>query len=456
MATNLMLGRLVLKQRSTRCSRSSFVALAFQAPSPHSLFPASSRRKTISSSGGTELAQQTFRERTHSNNPGAIRSLHAAAPAPPDDATTTAAASTETAAATAARGVAVRPTTGVVDATSPILAGLNPSQIEAVTQPMASVTRVVAGPGSGKTRVLTSRIAWLLQQNTRDRILGVTFTRKASGEMQERLHRLLAEQEQTTPTATTASRPEVVQETVGDATASTPVGLDRVTLGTFHSICAKILRWNGDHLASLPSVIDDMSKSPSAPVLDGNFNIADQGEQVRIVKECLAEYNIDLKPYDLKPLQVLNTVSQFKRMLSKGENPFAEPKDTTTYELRVVQITQKVYYRCREKLLSTNCIDFDDLIYLTRELLLVNDDLRSRLQNRWNHVLVDEYQDTSQTQMDLIKLLTDRSLFVVGDADQSIYSWRGAHVGSLSDFANDFRQYHTDGVSTVYLMENYR
>lgn len=339
-----------------------------------------------------------------------------------------------------------------VDGNSPILQGLNPSQVDAVTQPVASITRVVAGPGSGKTRVLTSRIAWLLQQKASNhRILGVTFTRKASGEMQQRLNKLLVEQQQLIMSKSS----DIAEETVGDVKA-TPAGLERVTLGTFHSICAKILRWNGDHLVSLPSVVDDMSKSSSRPVLDGTFNIADQGEQIRIIKESLTEANIDLKSYDLKPLQVLSAVSRCKSILAMGENPFPDENGKKQTIRPVMHIAKKIYFRYREMLLSSNCIDFDDLIYLTRELLLINEEIRDRLQKRWNHVLVDEFQDTSQTQMDLIKLLTSSSLFVVGDADQSIYSWRGAHAGSLSDFEHEFKKYNVDGVSTVYLMENYR
>jgi superfamily I DNA/RNA helicase len=208
-------------------------------------------------------------------------------------------------------------------------------------------------------------------------------------------------------------------------------------------------------LARLPSVIDDISRSKSQIVLDSSFNIADQAEQLRILKEVLEEYNIDLKQSNLKPNQVLNAIGRCKAMLFHGENPFPDGNKKKRIS-PAMAIATKVYYACREKLLSSNCIDFDDLIYLTRELLLVSEVTRDRLKRRWTHVLVDEFQDTSQTQMDLVKLLTSSSLFVVGDADQSIYSWRGANAGSLSDFENAYKGLHVEGVSTVYLMENYR
>lgn len=372
-------------------------------------------------------------------------------------------------------------TTASYASSSPILQDLNPSQIQAVTQPVNAIARVVAGPGSGKTRVLTSRIAWLLQQtetcsaenNSSDpRILAVTFTRKAAGEMQQRLHKLLAAQQEYNNNNNMDNNfddDETMLAVVdGDhGTTTTPTGLDRVTLGTFHSVCAKILRWNGDLLASLPSVVDDMSSSHSPIVLSGTFNIADQSEQLRLLNEILKEYELDttMKLYNIRSTQVLNKISWCKSQLAHGEKPFPSEREKERKWKKALDIAAQVYYPYREKLLSSNCIDFDDLILMTRELLLCNEEIRDRLQRRWKHVLIDEFQDTSRSQLDLVKLLTSDSLFVVGDADQSIYSWRGAHAGSLSDFAKEFHMYSSsssssdddgDGVSTVYLMENYR
>lgn len=331
-----------------------------------------------------------------------------------------------------------------------ILEGLNPSQVEAVTQPLSSITRVVAGPGSGKTRILTARMAHLLQTDPRSRILGVTFTRKAAGEMQLRLEKLLTEQSTRDgdANASRAGDDEIVQEGEGGAYAK---GIHRVSLGTFHSICAKILRWNGDRLASLSSVQRDMVGSLNATVLDNSFAILDEGEQLRILKTCLDELNIDLSRLGMKPRPILSAIGEVKALYAQGKDPFRDKKPAMTS----LKVAAKVFSRYRQELLAANCLDFDDLILLTRELLLEHDDVRENLHRRWTHVLVDEFQDTSRTQLDLVKLLTSTSLFVVGDADQSIYSWRGAHVGSLSDFEHEFRDC-LGGVQTVYLMENYR
>jgi DNA helicase-2/ATP-dependent DNA helicase PcrA len=356
--------------------------------------------------------------------------------------------------------------------TSSIMEGLNPSQVEAVTQPMSASTCVMAGPGSGKTKVLTCRIAYLLEQDRRNRILAVTFTRKASGEMQKRVEKLLSQQQSVEddllmyppgmnqndgmvyPPGFHQQQEEhnqIVEETVG----SSPKGLERVTLGTFHSVCAKILRYNGNLLATLPSVINDMT-NPEAPInLDGSFVIADQSDQLRILKECFDEAEIDLKKSGIKPLVILNAIGSIKESLSQGIDPF-KSNDRRKPIPKSMRLAKDVYGSYREKLFSNNAVDFDDLILLTREMLQENKELRQRLHQRWGHILVDEFQDTSRSQMDLIKLLTSSSLFVVGDADQSIYSWRGAHAGSMSDFAMEFKNYGDNGVVTVYLKENYR
>jgi DNA helicase-2/ATP-dependent DNA helicase PcrA len=199
-----------------------------------------------------------------------------------------------------------------------------------------------------------------------------------------------------------------------------------------------------------------MEKSKVPMNLDGSFNIADQGEQIRVLKEVLKECDIDLKDWsglgkEIKPLSVLQTIMRCKVLFSRGENAF-EDKDASV----LTKLAFQLYYPYREKMLSANCIDFDDLILLTRQLLMVDEHVQDRLQTYWPHVLVDEFQDTSESQVDLVKLLTRNSLFIVGDADQSIYSWRGAHASSLTDFENQFRDMHKNGVSTVYLMENYR
>lgn len=344
-----------------------------------------------------------------------------------------------------------------MDEKSPILRGLNPNQVDAVTKPINSITRVVAGPGSGKTRVLTNRIAYLLQQNSHDKILAVTFTRMAANEMKERLRKLIEEQEIFTPSK---GQSYINEEFIGvDGNHISKEPLSRVTLGTFHSVCSRILRWNGEYLATLPSVQDDMSKSanPNCILLDGNFRITDPKENERILKETLNEYNIYLSDKKfLRIDQIMNTICCFKSMLSSGKNPFRLKVVDFDFVPEQVEITKKIYYRFREKFISTNRLDFDDLIYLSRELLVHHPGVRTQLQQLWQHIFVDEFQDSSVAQVELVQLLTTKSLFVVGDADQSIYSWRGACANSLSDFANVFKRYHRKGVSTVYLMENYR
>jgi len=344
------------------------------------------------------------------------------------------------------------------DVESPILRDLNPSQIEAVTQPLEAITRVVAGPGSGKTRVLTSRIAHVLEKDNRNRVLGVTFTRKAAGEMQQRLHNLLLE-----TAASSTTNDDIVDGEDGSASPY-PRGIDRVTLGTFHSISAKMLRWNGDRLSSLPSVVRDMTGSRNPTVLDGSFAIIDEGDQLRLLRECLEDAGIDLGKANLKPRPVMTALSECRELSSRGVDPLqhiasamssSKRGENTPRVSKAMEVAAKVYYLYREKILSRNCLDFNDLMYLARELLINHPDVRESLQRRWTHVLVDEFQDTSRTQMDLVKLLTSSSLLVVGDADQSIYSWRGAHVGSLSDFEGEFEGFLGE-VTTIYLMENYR
>ena len=346
----------------------------------------------------------------------------------------------------------------VIDDQSPILRGLNDNQADAVTKPIRCITRVIAGPGSGKTRVLTNRIAYLLQQNSRDKILGLTFSRKAANEMQERLHKLIEEQERLFPSKRRSYIDEEFIGTNGND-ANTEGALRRVTLGTFHSVCSKILRWNGDYLASLPAILNDMSKSPTSNtniVLNGMFHISDPRENLRTLREILEEYQINLNnEKNVKLDDIMKVIDSIKVQLFAGENPFDKLSGVDTASRKVV-IARQVYYRYREKFLSSNCLDFDDLLYLTRELLTHRPEVRTRLQSRWDHIVVDEYQDTSIVQIDLIKLLTTDSLFVVGDADQSIYAWRGAYAESLFDFAKEFHEFSRDGVFTVYLMENYR
>ncbi len=374
-----------------------------------------------------------------------------------------------------------------------ILDGLNEAQVEAVTQPLESITRVVAGPGAGKTRVLTCRIAYLLKRDDEDkkgrtnsRILAVTFTKKAASEMQHRLESLLQDDEEYQNKLLSSSSPsdqelnshdqgdeiyeEVVRHDGSNGGVSSASMIRRVSLGTFHSICAKILRWNGSELGALPSVRQyspkDSDRGGDACV-DGSFAIVDQTEQMRIIKQCLTDCGIDLKgsgrgQADIRPITILNAVGQLKSddAMEAVSRPTAGGGDDTATGIKMTakvrRVAEEVYPMYRKTLVSQNSLDFDDLILLTRELLKTNEDVRERMAKRWQHVLVDEFQDTSEVQLDLVRLLTTSSLMVVGDGDQSIYSWRGAHAESMSDFVQKFDKAGEKEVDTVYLMENYR
>ena len=346
---------------------------------------------------------------------------------------------------------------------------LNDSQCQAVTHSRESFTRVVAGPGSGKTRVLIYRIAQLLQHNRNDRILAVTFTKKAAGEMQERLADLLnsihAEQIQQIQQRQHDAHDidlnailcddeyydEPVDNLDKEQTIDVTCQLGRVTMGTFHSVCAKILRWNAEYLPDLPSVLKYSPQDHAT--INTNFQIADQTEQLRILHEVFQDADIKVQQLRVRPYHILGAISNCKEAFAQDKNPFGT--DGKGNKKKVLSPLMKYAATCyepyRRKLFMSNQLDFDDLIYLTRELLSEHETVRQRMRQRWNHILVDEFQDTSLSQLDLVKLLTSNSLFVVGDADQSIYSWRGAHSGMMQEFVH-----HFENVLTVHLTMNYR
>ena len=250
------------------------------------------------------------------------------------------------------------------------------------------------------TSVLTSRIAYILKEDPKARILAVTFTRKAAGEMQERLETLLKasasypnssnKQQQRPPSGGGGSDGTSITEEEFSEGAASPTyirELSRATLGTFHKICADILRFNGNFLASLPSITNEMMGRGNATFLDGSFAIMDQSDQLRIMKECLTMANIDLKESGVKPLLVLTALSDVKSRIVKGEDPFrADPKKKK--KPKHVEIALKIYGIYRENMLSNNLLDFDDLIYLSRELLMENPEVRQQLHRRWTHILV--------------------------------------------------------------------
>jgi DNA helicase-2/ATP-dependent DNA helicase PcrA len=415
---------------------------------------------------------------------------------------------------------------------------LNDSQKEATLRPRYSITRVIAGPGAGKTKVLTCRIAHLLLDNddyNREGILAVTFTKKAAMEMESRLTDLLSSLvSESSNDDQMADDPALEQgEFVqyGNADPSGENNLDnayarsllrQATVGTFHSVCSKILRKFGKELGELPSVrqcigvmnlsgaqlaqegIQTLISGEQSTVvtltLDGSFNILDQSDQLRLLKDVLKEHNIELSSPvassqrngdDIRPITVLNAISLMNTeeaiSITQGGRKEGDT-ESSKMSKKVRQIATQIRTPFQKAKYTQNSVDFDDLILLSRELLLQHEDIREVLHSRWRHILVDEFQDTSQVQLDLVRLLTTNSLFVVGDGDQSIYSWRGASPESMTlDFELAFhnRKHGWEGllkhdvgltkylericggdssvadsttleVKSVYLMENYR
>ena len=275
---------------------------------------------------------------------------------------------------------------------------LNKQQLNAVTVGNGPVL-VVAGPGSGKTRVLTQRIAYLIAvEGTRPwQILAVTFTNKAAKEMQARVKSHLPDQ-----------------------------AIEGIMLGTFHSICARILRREADYLP-----------------IGSNFVIFDSDDQERIVKGVIRELNINEKLY--RPASVHGAISRAKNeLIGPDEYP------TTTYRDEIVK---RVYVEYQKRLIASNAVDFDDLLVYTARLLEDNPIVRDKYAQRFRHVLVDEFQDTNLAQYALVRQLASfhKNIFCVGDPDQSIYAWRGADWRNVQRFEQDFPD-----AQTILLEQNYR
>ena len=275
---------------------------------------------------------------------------------------------------------------------------LNPQQRKAVTAGNGPVL-VVAGPGSGKTRVLTQRIAYLIaEEGVRPwQILAVTFTNKAAREMGHRVQAVLGEQ-----------------------------ATEGMMLGTFHSICARILRRESEHL----------------PV-ESNFVIFDSDDQERIFKNIIREMNLNEKLY---------RVVSVHASISKAKNDLITADDfpITTYRDEVVK---RVYAEYQKRLIASNAVDFDDLLIYTARLLEDVPSVRDKYAQRFHHVLVDEFQDTNLAQYALVKHLASyhRNIFCVGDPDQSIYRWRGADWRNVQRFEQDFPD-----AQVILLEQNYR
>jgi DNA helicase-2/ATP-dependent DNA helicase PcrA len=288
-----------------------------------------------------------------------------------------------------------------VAATTPesYLADLNPAQREAVLHTEGPVL-VVAGAGSGKTRVLTRRIAHLLGAVgvKPPEILAITFTNKAAAEMRERVERLVG------PPARAA------------------------WVMTFHSACGRILRREAQRLG-----------------YRSNFTIYDQADQVRLVKRCLEELERDPKRFT--PRGIHSQISNAKNTLV-GPEEYAE-RVASFYD----QTVAEVYDLYQKRLFGSNAVDFDDMLFLTVDVLERFPEARQKWQDAFRYVLVDEYQDTNHAQYRLLQLLAEkrRNVFAVGDPDQSIYAFRGADIRNVMEFEKDF-----PGSYTIALEQNYR
>lgn len=274
---------------------------------------------------------------------------------------------------------------------------LNPQQQQAVTAGTGAIL-VLAGPGSGKTRVLTQRIAYLIgYMGVRPyHILAVTFTNKAAREMDARIGSLL-----------------------GDRSRG-------LTLGTFHAACGRILRREAQYLP-----------------FDQNYVIFDADDQIRVVKQVVKDLNLNDKLY--RPQGIHGSISRAKNeLLFPGDFPVQTYRD---------EVVKRVYERYQKVLLASNALDFDDMLLWTTYLLEQMPAVRERYARRYEHILVDEFQDTNMAQYTLLKHLASfhQNIFVVGDADQSIYRWRGADYRNVLRFEQDYPD------SQVILLEqNYR
>lgn len=282
---------------------------------------------------------------------------------------------------------------------NPIFDTLNDRQCEAVKHTEGPLL-ITAGAGSGKTKVLTCRIAHLLELGVAPyRILAITFTNKAAKEMKERVTNLVGAQ------------------------------ADSIWLSTFHSFCAKLLRFEVDGFHGYTR----------------NFTIYDSSDQLVLVKDCLKKLNLDDKQF--MPRSVLGTISSAKNVLMDAKAFAAKASDF--YEQKVAD----VYALYQEKLRENNAVDFDDLLFLAVRLLQEKEDVREKYQSRFQYILVDEYQDTNHAQYALTKILAARwrNICVVGDADQSIYAWRGADIRNIIDFTRDYPD-----AASIKLEQNYR
>ena len=287
----------------------------------------------------------------------------------------------------------------------PLIDNLNPEQraaVEATEGPLL----ILAGAGSGKTRVITSRIAWLIREKgvAPDSILAVTFTNKAASEMGERVDRLL-----------------------GHSSLAKPL------IATFHSMCVRMLRRDIEAL------------KVGGEGLTRSFAIYDENDQQGIVKQIMRRMGLDTK--QLTPRTVLGRISWAKNHMVDPQEYYLASKDPNSERIA------HIYQGYRAELRKNNALDFDDLLLEAVRLLKVSGEVRERYQRRYRYLLVDEYQDTNRPQYEIMKLLAGeaKNVCAVGDEDQSIYSWRGADIRNILEFEKDF-----PNARIVRLEQNYR
>lgn len=277
---------------------------------------------------------------------------------------------------------------------------LNREQYEAAVQ-VDGPLLILAGAGSGKTRVLTHRIAYMINDLNISpyQILAITFTNKASGEMKERVRRI-----------------------VGDT-------VDGMWISTFHSTCVRILRREIDKLG-----------------YNNNFTIYDSYDAKVLIKQCMKELNINEK--DITDREIIGTISNAKNDLISADQ-FKRENESNFRKNKIAD----VYLLYTKKLKGNNSLDFDDLIFKTVELFKKNDDVLSFYQRKFRYIMVDEYQDTNECQYELVKMLANahKNICVVGDDDQCIYEWRGANIKNILEFEKDF-----PSSKVVKLEQNYR
>jgi len=307
--------------------------------------------------------------------------------------------------------------------TSSLLEGMNTAQAEAVAYG-AGPLLVLAGAGSGKTRVLTHRIAQLLQPSSQglepvwpSQILSVTFTNKAAKEMKKRLGNLID-----------------------------PTIANDVWMGTFHSVCVRLLRRDIIHYTA-----------PTGKTWKPNFVIYDEAETLAVIKDILKAKNLDEKLYPAR-----NIKYQISAVKSEGHDAYTYASNAKDYK---AERLSELYMAYEAGMSENNALDFDDLLLVTVNLLKQQPQLLANYHNHFRHILVDEFQDTNEVQYDLIRILAtgqiqkplndmdwhNRSLTVVGDVDQSIYSWRGANFRICLGFQDDFK-----GAALIKLQDNYR